>query len=178
MPEDDKTRSDSNYYKSTGSLDKLPDEVQAKLHAHLQQYLHDPVAAHMWDPIVIGVPGGAVKTLLVTSVGRKSGRKIHNVLQYYKMNGKICIVASRGGTEENPSWYLNLLAHPRCDVQLAGASSPATVRTLEGEERRRWWDMITREQPIQVTYQARTSRIIPIVMLDFDRPEPILAASV
>ena len=178
MPDHDNQRSDSNYYKSTGSLEKLPDEVQAELQAHLQQYLRDPVAAHLWDPVVIGVPGGAVKTLLLNCVGRKSGKRINNVVQYYKMDGKICIVASRGGTEEHPSWYLNLLAQPRCDVQLSGSSSPATARTLEGEERKRWWEMITREQPIQATYQGRTSRIIPVIMLEFDLPRSVIAASV
>ncbi|MDB6083855.1 MAG: hypothetical protein JWN43_1736 [Gammaproteobacteria bacterium] len=167
-----------NYYTSAGKLDKLPDEVQRELQAHLEMYLRDPEKAHIWDPIVIGVPGGPVKTLLVTCTGRKSGKKINNVLQYYKLDGVIAIVASRGGTVEHPSWYLNLLADPRCDVRIGKAASPARIRTVEGEERERWWKSITAEQPIQLTYQARCPRIIPVAVLEFEQPDAILAASV
>jgi deazaflavin-dependent oxidoreductase (nitroreductase family) len=177
QPSNDKTDT-SNYYRDSGSLEKLPDEVQRELQAHLEQYLRDPEKAHLWDPVVIGVPGGAVKTLLLTCMGRKSGRALHTVLQYYKMDGKIAIVASRGGTVDHPSWYLNLLAHPRCTVQIAKASSPAMTRTVQGEERARWWASITKEQPIQLVYQARTERVIPVVVFDFENPEGVMASSV
>jgi len=168
----------SNYYRNTGSLEKLPGEVQRELQAHLEQYLRDPEAAHLWDPVVIGVPGGPVKTLLLSCVGRTSGRELHTVLQYYKLDGKIAIVASRGGTIDHPSWYLNLLAHPRCTVQIAKARSPAMTRTVHGEARARWWTSITKEQPIQLTYQARTERTIPVVVLDFEHPDGVMASSV
>ncbi|MGC1783348.1 MAG: nitroreductase/quinone reductase family protein [Acidobacteriaceae bacterium] len=176
-PSNDKTGT-SNYYRDSGALEKLPDEVQRELQAHLDQYLRDPEKAHLWDPVIIGVPGGPVKTLLLTCVGRKSGRTLHTVLQYYKLDGKIAIVASRGGTTDHPSWYQNLLAQPRCTVQIAKASSPATPRTVHGEERARWWASITKEQPIQLIYQARTERVIPVVVLDFERPEDVMASSV
>jgi deazaflavin-dependent oxidoreductase (nitroreductase family) len=170
--------SSGNYYTSAGQLDKLPDEVQRELQMHLEMYLHDPEKAHIWDPIVIGVPGGPVKTLLLTAIGRKSGKKINNVLQYYKLDGAIAVVASRGGTIEHPSWYLNLLADPRCVVRIGLAVSQARIRTLEGEERERWWKSITAEQPAQLTYQARCPRVIPIAVLEFEHPDEILAASV
>jgi deazaflavin-dependent oxidoreductase (nitroreductase family) len=168
----------SNYYRDSGALEKLPDEVQRKLQAHLDQYLRDPEKAHLWDPVDIGVPGGPVKTLLLTCIGRKSGRSLHTVLQYYKMEGEIAIVASRGGTIEHPSWYLNLLAQPRCTVQIAKASSLAMTRTVQGDERARWWSSITKEQPVQLIYQARTERVIPIVVFDFERPDEVMASSV
>jgi deazaflavin-dependent oxidoreductase (nitroreductase family) len=167
-----------NYYTSAGKLDKLPDEVQRELQAHLELYLSDPEKAHIWDPIVIGVPGGPVKTLLLTCTGRKSGKIINNALQYYKLDGSIAIVASRGGTIEHPSWYLNLLADPHCLVRIGKAASPARIRTVEGEERERWWKSITAEQPIQLTYQTRCPRIIPIAVLEFEQPDAILVASV
>jgi len=167
-----------NYYRNSGALEKLPGEVKRELQAHLEQYLRDPEQAHLWDPVVIGVPGGLVKTLLLTCVGRKSGRALHTVLQYYKMDGKIAIVASRGGTIDHPSWYLNLLTQPRCAVQIAKAFSPAMTRTVHGEERARWWTSITKEQPVQLTYQARTERTIPVVLLEFERPDGVMASSV
>jgi deazaflavin-dependent oxidoreductase (nitroreductase family) len=179
MTEPSNGKADSgNYYRDSGALEKLPDEVQRELQAHLDQYLRDPKKAHLWDPVVIGVPGGPVKTLLLTCVGRKSGRTLHTVLQYYKMDGRVAIVASRGGTIDHPSWYLNLLAHPGCTVQIAKASSPATTRTVHGEERARWWASITQEQPIQLIYQTRTERVIPVVVFDFERPDHVLASSI
>ena len=61
----------------------LPDEVKEQLAKHLAHYQVDPVAAHYWDPICIAVPGGPVKCLMLTYVGRKSGKQLQTVLQYY-----------------------------------------------------------------------------------------------
>jgi len=144
----------------------LPDKVKEELDKHRQLYLTDPEAAHYWDPIVIGTPGGPVPTLLLHHVGRKSGRMLNTALQYYRLKGDIAIVASRGGTEENPSWYLNLQANPNCHVQVGKHGSPAIARTLLPEERPEWWAHITACQPAQVEYQARTHRQIPVIILD------------
>lgn len=144
----------------------LPDQVQAELEAHRQQYLTDPVAAHMWDPIVIGTPGGPVMTLLLHHKGRKSGNWLNTALQYYRFNGDILIVASRGGTEGNPSWFLNLRDHPECRIQIGANGSTATARVIEGDARVPYWEHITTEQAAQAEYQTRTNRIIPVVALD------------
>jgi deazaflavin-dependent oxidoreductase (nitroreductase family) len=169
MAEHNDKRNAENDYLSGKPLDDLPDVVKRELDAHLQQYLKDPEAAHFWDPIVIGVPGGPVQTLMVTMTGRKSGRTLHAVLQYYKLGSQTAIVASKGGTTDHPVWYLNLLANPNCEIQIGKFSSPAVARTVEGAERARWWDAVTKEQPIQLMYQSRTERIIPIVVLDFPK---------
>jgi deazaflavin-dependent oxidoreductase (nitroreductase family) len=150
----------------TDELQALPDGMQAELEAHRNLYLTDPAAAHMWDPIVIGVPGGPVKCLLLSYKGRKSGRELNTSLQYYELDGKIAIVASRGGTAEHPVWYLNLLAEPRCNIQVGAQGRDAVARTLTGAERAKWWAAITAEQPVQLEYQARTTREIPIVVMD------------
>ena len=150
----------------TDELQALPDGVQAELDAHRDRYLTDPAAAHMWDPIVIGVPGGPVKCLLLTYKGRKSGRTLHTSLQYYTLGDKIAIVGSRGGTVEHPVWYLNLLAEPRCHIQVGAEGRDAVARTATGAERAEWWTMITAEQPVQLEYQERTTREIPVVVLD------------
>ncbi len=150
----------------TDELQALPDGVQAELDAHRAQYLADPVAAHMWDPIVIGVPGGPVKCLLLTYKGRKSGRTLHTSLQYYTLGDMIAIVGSRGGTIEHPVWYLNLLAEPRCHIQVGADGRDAVARTVTGTEREAWWKMIVAEQPEQAVYQTRTTREIPVVVME------------
>jgi deazaflavin-dependent oxidoreductase (nitroreductase family) len=152
--------------KSKDQLEALPDQVKRELQAHQELYLKDPEKAHLWDPIVIGVPGGPVKNLLLTYTGRKSGKQLHTVLQYFQSGGKTAIVASRGGTVDHPLWYLNLVEHPQCEIQIGKFHSAATARTLAGAERAKWWEMITQEQPEQLKYQARTSRVIPVVVLE------------
>ncbi|MBL6750518.1 MAG: nitroreductase family deazaflavin-dependent oxidoreductase [Nevskia sp.] len=154
---------------SRDQLEALPDQVKRELQAHLELYLKDPEKAHLWDPIVIGVPGGPVKNLLLTYQGRKSGKTLHTVLQYFKSGEQVAVVASRGGTVDHPLWYLNLLEQPQCEVRIGKFSSAATARTAEGEERARWWSLITREQPEQLKYQSRTTRVIPVVILDFPK---------
>jgi hypothetical protein len=79
-------------------LKSLPDNVARELAAHLEQYKKDPVAAHYWDPICIGVPGGPVACLLLTHTGRKSSKPLDSVLQYYRRGNDVAIVGSRGGT--------------------------------------------------------------------------------
>lgn len=151
---------------SRDEMSQLPDQVKRSLDEHLAQYESDPEGAHMWDPVVIGVPGGPVKTLVLGYTGRKSGKQLRTALQYYEMDGKVAVVASRGGTAENPVWYLNLEADPKCDVQIARRKFSAIARTAKADERPRWWDLIVEEQPVQAVYQTRTSRIIPVVILD------------
>ncbi len=140
--------------------------VRRTIAEHHEQYLRDPEAAHLWDPAVIGVPGGPVPCLMLFHTGRKSGRRLHTILQYYEMDGLIAIVASKGGVEKHPAWYLNLVAEPACEVWIGAFRTRARARTAAGEERSRWWDFITREQPVQLEYQARTTREIPVVVLD------------
>lgn len=147
-------------------LQQLPETVQKSLNDHCEQYLRDPEAAHMWDPIVIGVPGGPVKNLMLTYTGRKSGRTLHTVLQYFERDGKFLVVGSRGGTEEHPLWFLNLQAHPECHIQVARRGFRAVARALDDAERDRLWPSIVEEQPTQGMYQARTSRRIPLVVMD------------
>jgi len=150
-------------------LSALPADVQRELNAHRDLYLKDPEAAHIWDPIVIGVPGGPVACLLLEYRGRKSGKTLHTVLQYYKLDDAVAVVASRGGTAENPTWYENLVANPECGVRIANARYRAVARTAQGDERARWWESITQEQPVQREYQARTSRVIPVVILELQQ---------
>jgi deazaflavin-dependent oxidoreductase (nitroreductase family) len=143
----------------------LPEAARREIAAHHRQYAADPEAAHWWDPGVIGVPGGPVPCLLLHHVGRRSGERLHSILQYYVHGGEVAIVASKGGTAFHPAWYHNLLANPACEVQIGTFHCRATARTVHGGERAAWWVRITREQPMQLEYAARTRREIPVVVL-------------
>lgn len=144
----------------------LPQDVKDQLAKHLELYKSDPAAAHMWDPICIGVPGGPVRCLMVTFTGRKSGKTMQTVLQYYILDGKYAVVGTRGGSADHPNWYLNLVATPECEIQVGAESHKVVARTLNAEERAKHWDAITAEQPEYLIYEKRTSRVIPVVVFD------------
>lgn len=147
----------------------LPEAVRQTIAEHHAQYLSDPDAAHLWDPIVIGVPGGPVPCLLLWHTGRRSGRRLNSVLQYYRRGDEIAIVASKGGTAHHPAWYHNLVAEPHCEVWIGSFKTTAVARTMDAAERARWWPEITAEQPQQLEYEQRTNREIPVVMLELER---------
>lgn len=152
----------------SGKPNEFPAEVRAAFAEHQAQYHRDPDAAHLWDPIVIGVPGGPVPCLLLFHRGRRSGDMLESVLQYYKRGEELAIVASKGGMPNHPLWYLNLLAEPVCDVQIARERRRVRARTINGAERAAWWALITAEQPQQLQYEQRTRREIPVVVLEPD----------
>lgn len=144
----------------------LPRDVMQHLAAHVELYQRDPDRAHLWDSSVIGIPG-PVRTLLLRTTGRRSGEDRYVTLQYFTPGGKYVVVGSRGGTAEHPAWYLNLVDDPRCHVQVGTLfSSAARARLVEGEEYAALWTYVGNEQPQYEKYQARTSRRIPLVVLE------------
>ena len=154
-----------NDVKTKDEMAALPEEVKAQLAAHLELYKRDPEQAHMWDTALIGI-GGIVPCLMLSAIGAKSKQLRQNVLQYYRIKGNYVVVASRGGTVEHPVWYKNLLANPSCEIQVGGFHSKAVARTITSPEREEYWKAITEEQPIQIEYQKKTTREIPVVMMD------------
>ena len=85
-------------------------------------------------------------------------------------------MASYAGSPDHPAWYKNLLANPRCEIQVGKVLSEATARTVvDAAERARLWDKVSAQQPQYLKYAGRTDRIIPIVVLDIrsSRPAPV-----
>lgn len=116
---------------------------------------------HMWR----GVP-----CLLITTIGNKSGRSIRQALIYGRTSdaadASYVIVASRGGSDNHPSWYLNLSANPVVTLQVGADVFQAKARTSEGEERAGLWERLAAIWPDYNNYQAKTDRQIPVVVLD------------
>ena len=104
-------------------------------------------------------------TLLLTTTGRKSGKQYTTPLIYTLDGGNPVIVASQGGTPDNPDWYLNLVANPHVDVQIKGEKFHAHPHTVEGEERDRLWKQMAAVWPDYDEYQKKTDREIPVVVL-------------
>jgi deazaflavin-dependent oxidoreductase (nitroreductase family) len=125
---------------------------------HTRRYLESGGEdGHEWRP---GVP-----TLLLTTVGRKSGVKRRTALIYGRDTADYVVVASQGGAHQHPAWYLNLEANPEVEIQVYDTVVPATARTVHGAERERLWALMREIWPAYDRYQTRTDREIPVVVL-------------
>jgi deazaflavin-dependent oxidoreductase (nitroreductase family) len=143
---------------------RLPENVTEIIKAHITLYRENPEAAHMWDAGQIGEADlGVVPTLLLTTIGRKSGEKRYAALAYLEQEGKYLIVGSKGGLDTHPTWYLNLTAQPACKIQVAAFSSRAVARDLDGAARDAAWGKLVERFPSYRRYQTRTTRKIPVI---------------
>jgi proline iminopeptidase len=104
--------------------------------------------------------------LLLFTKGRKSGEERIQPLIYREVDGNPVIVASKGGAPEHPAWYLNMQRQDQVEVQIKGDRFPARHRDAEGEERARLWDRLVEVWPDYASYQERTDREIPVVVLE------------
>ncbi len=111
---------------------------------------------------------GGMPVLLLTTTGRRSGRTHTAPLTYLRIDGRIILIASYGGANRHPAWYLNLDARPAVEVQRWRRSRPMTARTLSGTDREAVWSKVVRRAPIYGWYQRRTDREIPLVELVSD----------
>ncbi len=107
------------------------------------------------------------KILLLTTTGRKSGEPRTTPLIYapYGENA-FTIVASKGGTDEPPAWYLNLSEQPEVEVQVLRDVFKAKARTASPEEKAETWPTMASEWPAYDEYQQQTEREIPVVILE------------
>jgi len=104
--------------------------------------------------------------LLLTTTGAKSGKPRVAPLAYTKDNGRLVIMASKGGAPTNPDWYRNLLAHPDVTVELGTESFPARATVTQGAERQRLFDQMAAQMPGFAEYQRNTTRQIPVIVLE------------
>jgi deazaflavin-dependent oxidoreductase (nitroreductase family) len=104
--------------------------------------------------------------LLLTTKGRKTGKPGTVPLIYAQDGDRYVIVASKGGAPEHPGWYRNLAKDPNVEVQVLGDVFQAHARTAEGEERERLWRLANEVWPHYDEYATRTSRRIPVVVLE------------
>jgi len=140
--------------------DEFPlDPTTAWVREHLHRYVAtDGENGHEWRP---GVP-----TLLLTTRGRRSGRLRRTPLIYGRDGDAYVVVGSVGGKPDHPGWYYNLTAQPEVTIQVGPDELPARARTAEGDEREALWARMTAIWPAYDEYQAKTSRRIPIVVLE------------
>jgi deazaflavin-dependent oxidoreductase (nitroreductase family) len=133
---------------------------------HLQRYLEtDGAVGHHAD--FSGVAGPADATcLLLKTKGRRTGDWKIAPLIYGADGGNFVIIASLAGAPNHPAWYLNLEADPKVRFQVGSKKYEGRARVAQGAERARLWAMMATLYSPYDDYQARTSRVIPVIVLE------------
>ena len=108
--------------------------------------------------------------LLLTTSGRATGEAHTVPLLYLRDGDRLVVIASYGGRDHYPDWYLNLVSSPEVRVELPGTRCRMIARIASNDERARWWPRIIDAYDGYAVYQSRTEREIPVVFLE---PSPL-----
>ncbi|CQD04537.1 AclJ protein [Mycobacterium europaeum] len=103
---------------------------------------------------------------LLTTTGRKTGQPRVSPLLYLREGDRVILVASQGGRDNHPLWYLNLKADPKVSVQIKDEVLQLQARDATAEERAEYWPKLVAMYPNFDDYQSWTDRVIPIVICD------------
>jgi deazaflavin-dependent oxidoreductase (nitroreductase family) len=103
--------------------------------------------------------------LLLHTTGAKSGQKRVNPMMYLNQDERIFVFASKSGADTNPDWFHNLVSTPEVTLELGTETFAATATALTGEERERIFTTQEKLYPGFAEYQAKTTRVIPVVEL-------------
>ena len=113
----------------------------------------------------IGYWWNGAPTLLLTTTGRRSGEARTTPLIFGRDGDDYLVVASVGGMPTHPAWYLNLVDDPSARIQVRGEHIDVVARTAQADEKPRLWRVVNDVWPNYDTYQERTDRVIPVVVL-------------
>jgi deazaflavin-dependent oxidoreductase (nitroreductase family) len=114
---------------------------------------------------LIGHQAAGLASLLLTTVGRRSGEARTVALTYVADGRDYVVVASNGGADRHPAWWLNLTARPEATVQVGKDVLPVVAHAADPVERARLWPLLTAANPFYERYEALTDRAIPVVVL-------------
>jgi deazaflavin-dependent oxidoreductase (nitroreductase family) len=126
-----------------------------------------------WHRALYRITGGVIgrrlvanDMLLLTTRGRATGNE-HTVPLLYLRDGEcLVVVASYGGRDRHPEWYLNLVTEPSVTAQIGRKRKSFRARTAGDDERERWWPRVVAAYSDYAVYQGRTERQIPLIMLE------------
>ena len=127
-----------------------------------------------WYRLSGGLIGGRISglpILLLTTTGRKSGKKRTMPLVYLSDGDNMVVIASNGGADQDPAWWLNLRANPKAEVQVGRYAETIVAEKATGEERERLWRDVVEMYHGYDEYRRLTKREIPVVVLQPQRQE-------
>jgi deazaflavin-dependent oxidoreductase (nitroreductase family) len=113
----------------------------------------------------VGHAAGGITNLLLTTTGRRSGQPRTVPLAYIEDAGRWIVVASNGGADKPPAWWVNLRHEPAAVVEIGSRRIPVVARETTDEERSRLWPRLKQVNPFYAQYEQITARRIPVVVL-------------
>ncbi len=114
----------------------------------------------------VGGPFEGAPLLLLHTKGAKTGAERVNPMMYRPEGDALVVFASKAGAPTNPDWYHNLLANPKVSVEVGTETRDVVARVAQGEERERIWTAHKEAAPGFAEYEKKTTRQIPVVILD------------
>lgn len=112
---------------------------------------------------------GNARVLLLTTVGRRTGRERTAPLLYVRDGDDYVIVGSQGGHDTHPAWVHNLRAEPWATIQVGEATIPVVATEATAEDVTRLWPALVAMYPAYADYRTRTDRIFPVFLLTEER---------
>ena len=131
-----------------------------------EQWVRDQVALYESSGGKEGTTLRDMPVIVLTSRGAKSGKIRKNPLMRVEHDGAYAVVASQGGAPKHPTWYHNLAADPRVELQDGPVRQDMTAREVAGAERDLWWERAVVAYPDYADYQTKTDRVIPVFVLE------------
>jgi deazaflavin-dependent oxidoreductase (nitroreductase family) len=114
----------------------------------------------------VGPPFEGAPLLILHSTGAKSGKTRLAPVVFQPVGESWAVFASKAGAPDNPDWYHNLLANPEASIELGTETVEVTARVLDGDEREAIWAKQKDLMPGFAEYEAKTDRVIPVVLLE------------
>jgi deazaflavin-dependent oxidoreductase (nitroreductase family) len=112
-----------------------------------------------------------MQVIVLTTLGARSGKIRKTPLMRVEHDGRYAVVASQGGAPTHPVWYHNLKADPRAELQDGPVKQDMTAREVTGAEKAEWWERAVAAYPPYAEYQEKTSREIPVFVLEPGWPD-------
>jgi deazaflavin-dependent oxidoreductase (nitroreductase family) len=129
-------------------------------------YSNDHVERYEKSNGTTGLSISGKPVVVLWTRGRKTGAVRKTPVMKVQDGDRYAAVGSKGGSATHPEWYLNLLAHPEVTVQDGPSVRDYLARVATPEERAHWWPIAVEAFPMYATYQSKTEREIPLVILD------------
>lgn len=104
--------------------------------------------------------------VIITNRGARTGKVRKTPVMRVEHGGRYAAVASQGGAPTHPYWYYNFVTHPRVELQDGPGKQDMIVREVTGDERAQWWERAVAAYPPYAEYQQKTTRQIPVFVLE------------
>jgi deazaflavin-dependent oxidoreductase (nitroreductase family) len=133
--------------------------------AGMKEFNEELIAEYRANGGKVGGQFAKSPLLLLTTTGAKSGRAHTTPVVYTTDGDRLVIIASKAGAPTNPAWYHNLVAHPTATVELGTEKFDVDAEVTKGDERDRLYSHQAEQMPGFAEYQAKTTRVIPVIAL-------------